>query len=315
MHGVERSLLHGRVVCHGVIQKNLEFGMRVQLSSNLSFLLIACSMWFAGQAPAFGQGNVSKGQYVAQAAGCIGCHTDTKAGSVAFAGGRALKTPFGVFYGPNITPHRETGLGAWSEADFKRAIRLGERRDGEHYFPAFPYPSFTGMTDTDIRDLWAYLRSLAPANKANRAHDLRFPFGWRFLVTGWKWLFFKPGPVAPAPQVLGAVDRGAYLVRTLGHCGECHTPRNMLGGPKSGNLFAGAKIPEGKVPNITPTRLKKWSDGDIKEYLVSGTTPGGDIAVEPMSEVITNTTSKLTKDDLSAVVAYLRSLKPLPEPE
>ena len=282
----------------------------VRNAALLTFAVTLCT----AQTHVIAQGNAKAGEYVAKAAGCVGCHTDTKPGSVPFAGGRALATPFGTFYGPNITPHRETGLGAWSEDDFRRALRRGERRDGSHYFPAFPYPSFTGMTDTDIRDLWAYLRSLASANHPNREHQLRFPFGMRFLITFWKWLFFTPGPSVATAQLAGAVNRGAYLVRVLGHCGECHTPRNFLGGPKSGSLFAGAKIPEGKVPNLTPTRLKKWTDAGIREYLLTGTTPGGDIAVEPMSEVITNTTSQLRAEDLAAIIAYLRSLPPLPEP-
>ena len=261
------------------------------------------------------QPNPKNGQYLAKAGGCAGCHTDTKPGAVPFAGGRALETPFGTFYGPNITPHRETGLGSWTDQDFKRAIRLGERRDGSHYFPAFPYPSFTGMTDGDIVDLWSYLKALPAANQRNREHALKFPFGWRFLVAGWKFLYFTPGPMPQAPQSAAAVNRGAYLVRVLGHCGECHTPRTVMGGPQSGSQFAGAKIAEGKVPNLTPTRLKKWKDGDLREYFQSGTTPGGDIAVEPMSEVITNTTSQLTKDDIDAVIAYLRLLPPQPEPK
>lgn len=259
------------------------------------------------------QPDVRNGHYIAQASGCVGCHTDTKAGAAPFAGGRALKTPFGTFFGPNITPDRATGLGDWTEADFQRAIRRGERPDGSHYFPAFPYPSFTGMADADIRDLWAYLRSLPAVKQANQPHDLRFPFGWRFLVVIWKWFFFTPGSGGAAPTVANLVDRGAYLVRVLGHCGECHTPRNFLGGPKSGSPFSGSKIPEGKVPNITPTRLKKWSDDEVKEYLTTGISPAGDIAVEPMSEVITNTTGKLTPQDLTAMVAYLRSLRPLPD--
>lgn len=259
------------------------------------------------------QGNAKNGQYLAKAAGCVGCHTDTKPGSVPFSGGRALATPFGTFYGPNITPHRETGLGMWSEADFRRAIRFGERPDGAHYFPAFPYPSFTGMSDTEIRDLWAYMQSLPATNRGNRRHELRFPFGWRFPVTFWKWLFFTPGPAAPAPQASATVNRGAHLVRVLGHCGECHTPRNFLGGPKSDRLLAGAKLPEGRSPNLTPTRLKKWSDAGVKEYLLTGLTPEGDVASETMSEVVLNTTSQLTPDDLVAMIAYLRSLPPHPE--
>jgi mono/diheme cytochrome c family protein len=224
-----------------------------------------------------------------------------------------LETPFGTFFGPNITPDRETGIGAWSLADFQRAIRRGERPDGSHYFPAFPYPSFTGMADADVQDLWAFMRSMNPTRQANTPHDLRFPFGWRFLVVIWKWFFFTPGPGGAAPSVANLVERGAYLVRVLGHCGECHTPRNFLGGPKNDSPFSGSNIPEGKVPNITPTRLQKWSDDDLKEYFTYGSSPDGDIAVEPMSEVITNTTSKLTKDDLAAMVAYLRTLRPLPD--
>lgn len=277
--------------------------------------------WLAFNILAFGfcisawaQGNATNGLYLSKAAGCVGCHTVNKAGATPYAGGRALETPFGNFYGPNITPDKETGIGNWSEADFKRAIRLGERRDGSHYFPAFPYPSFTGMSDSDIQDLWAYLKTLPPAKQVNREHELRFPYSQRFLVAGWKMLFFTPGPASqPATGVTGPVARGAYLVGVLGHCGECHTPRNFLGGPDRNEMFAGAKIPEGKVPNLTPTRLKKWSDADLTEYLTSGNAPNGDVAVEPMSEVITNTTSKLTPTDLAAMVSYLRSLPPREE--
>jgi mono/diheme cytochrome c family protein len=273
------------------------------------------ALLLANATSAYAQGNVANGLYLSKAAGCVGCHTINKAGSTPFAGGRALETPFGTFYGPNITPDKETGLGNWSEADFKRAIRQGERRDGSHYFPAFPYPSFTGMSDADIQDLWAYMRTVPPTKQANREHDLRFPFNLRLLVTGWKLLFFTPGPVAQPATMPAPVVRGAYLVGVLGHCGECHTPRNALGGPDKSQLFGGAKIPEGKVPNLTPTRLKKWSDADLTEYLKTGNAPNGDVVVEPMSEVITNTTSKLSAADLAAVVAYLRTLPPRDEPK
>lgn len=274
----------------------------------------ACLGWLALLAPvANAQGNAQKGQYIAAAAGCAGCHTESKAGSVPYAGGRALETPFGVFFGPNLTPDKETGLGNWTEADLKLALRHGQRRDGANYFPAFPYPSFTGMSDADIADLWAFLRTLPPTKRANRDHDLKFPFNLRVLVSGWKLLYFAPGQGGAAPSPSDAVARGAYLVRVLGHCGECHTPRNMLGGPKTDALLGGAKIPEGKVPNITPTRLKKWKDSDLREYFATGTAPSGDIALDPMTEVITNTTSKWTKEDVDAVIAYLRSVAPQPE--
>lgn len=260
------------------------------------------------------QGDAQRGQYLAKVGGCIGCHTEDKKGAASFAGGRALKTPFGTFYGPNITPHPEAGIGRWTEADFIRAMRLGNRPDGANYFPAFPYPSFTRISDNDLRDLWAYLRTLAPSNRANQAHDLRFPFSWRLLVTGWKWFFFTPGPLASDGQRSPAVNRGAYLVQALGHCGECHTPRNFLGGPKPDRFLAGGKGPDDKrIPNLTPTRLKKLSDGELKDFLQTGTFADGDVAAESMSEVVRNTTSQLTAEDLAALMAYLRSLPPLPE--
>ena len=259
---------------------------------------------------AFAQGDAARGQYLAKAGGCLACHTEDKKDAVPFAGGRALKTPFGTFYGPNITPHPEAGIGRWSEADFTRAMRLGKRPDGAHYFPAFPYPSFTKITDSDLRDLWAYLRTLPPSSRADQAHDLRFPFNFRILITGWKWFFFVPGPFVSDKQRAPALDRGTYLVEALGHCGECHTPRNFLGAPNRDRRLAGSKTgPAGKgVPNLTPTKLKKWDDTELKEFLQTGLTPDGDVAAETMGEVIRNTTGQLTPEDLGAVIAYLRAL-------
>ena len=265
-------------------------------------------------ASAAAEGDARRGQYLAQAGGCMACHTEAKKDAVPYAGGRALKTPFGTFFGPNITPHPQAGIGRWTEADFIRAMRHGERPDGADYFPAFPYPSFTRITDGDLRDLWAYLRTLAPHSNASRQHDLRFPFGWRLLVSAWKWLYFTPGTGANAAQPAPSVSRGAYLVQALGHCGECHTPRNFLGAPQTDRFLAGGKGPNDKrLPNLTPARLKKWSDGELKEFLLTGATPDGDAADETMDEVIRNTTSRLTAGDLAALIAYLRSLPPLPE--
>jgi len=262
----------------------------------------------------FAQGDAKRGEYLAKAGGCLGCHTveakDAKDKPVPYAGGRALKTPFGTFHGPNITPHPEAGIGRWSEADFMRAIREGRRPDGSNYFPAFPYPSFTLITDADLRDLWAYLRSLPQSSRQSEPHDLGFLYRWRFLVSFWKWLFFEPGPFAPEPAKSAQLNRGAYLVRALGHCGECHTPRNFLGGPKKDRFLAGAKD---IAPNLTPTRVGKKGDGELKEFLRTAMTPDGDVAAESMAEVVTNTTSQLTPQDLDALVAYLRSLPPLPD--
>ena len=258
-------------------------------------------------------GDAQHGRYLSQAAGCMACHTEERKDAIPYAGGRALKTPFGVFYGPNITPDAESGIGNWSEANFMRAMRHGERPDGANYFPAFPYPSFTRISDSDLRDLWAYLRSLPPAKVASRPHDLKFPYSWRGLVSAWKWLYFKPGNGADAPTAPPAA-RGEYLVQALGHCGECHTPRDALGGPRAERALAGGRgVNDKRIPNLTPTRLKQWNDAELKEFLQTGATPDGDSADETMEEVIRNTTSKLTPADLSALIAYLRALPPLPD--
>jgi mono/diheme cytochrome c family protein len=278
-----------------------------------AFVLTAALSAALGTAHA--QGSVQRGLYIANAAGCVGCHTDNKPGATPFAGGRPLDTPFGTFYGPNITPHAQSGIGRWTEADLFRALRMGERPDGTHYFPAFPYTSFAKMSDGDVRDLWAYLRSLPPHPAANRPHELRFPYRYRILLKPWKWLFFTPGPFVADTRASPAVNRGEYLVRVLGHCGECHTPRNFLGGLNNERLLAGAKMVEGRSPNLTPTRLKKWSDADLRKFLQTGINPGGDVAVDSMSEVVINTTSKLTPDDLSAMIAYLRTLPSVEDPK
>jgi len=273
--------------------------------AGLFFLLLA--------GVAVAQGDAKRGEYLAAAAGCIGCHTETRQGAVPFAGGRALQTPFGTFYGPNITPDPQAGIGRWTPADFVRAMREGRRPDGAHYFPAFPYPSFTRISDADLGDLWAYLGTLKPSAQPSRPHELGFFFRWRFLIAIWKWLFFAPGPFQPDAGKSAAVNRGAYLVQALGHCGECHTPRNFLGAPKKDRALAGAKLGEGtSAPNLTPTRLKRYDDGELKDILKSGLFPDGDVLGDTMSEVVRNTTSKLTAPDLDALIAYLRSLAPLP---
>jgi mono/diheme cytochrome c family protein len=265
---------------------------------------------------ALGQGDVQRGLYLSKAGGCVGCHTQATKDpkdAVPYSGGRALKTPFGTFYGPNITPHPQAGIGQWSEADFIRAMREGRRPDGAHYFPAFPYPSFTNITDADLRDLWAYLRSLPPSARASQEHELGILYRWRVSVGFWKWLYFKPGPMTPDPKATPALNRGAYLVNALGHCGECHTPRTFMGGPKRDRLLAGTNEgPEGKgVSNITPARLKKWSDAELRDFLQTGMTSDGDVTSETMGEVVTNTTSQLSPADLAALIAYLRSVPPV----
>ena len=263
---------------------------------------------------ALAQGDAKRGEYLSKAGGCVGCHTEERKDATPYAGGRALKTPFGTFYGPNITPDKKAGIGGWTFADFVRALRDGEEPDGAHFFPAFPYASFTRITDPDLRDLWAYLQSLKPSPQPSKPHQLDFPFNSRLALWGWKWLFFAPGEFKPDATKSAAVNRGAYLVVALGHCGECHTPRNPLGGPKKDRYLGGAKLGEGTAaPNLTPTRLKRYGDGELKDILASGLFPDGDVMGDTMSEVVRNTTSQLTATDLDALIAYLRSVPALPD--
>ena len=263
---------------------------------------------------AFAQGDAKRGEYLSKAAGCLGCHTEERKDATPYAGGRALKTPFGTFYGPNITPDKKAGIGGWTFADFQRALREGEEPDGAHFFPAFPYSSFTRITDADLRDLWAYLQSLKPSSQPSKPLDLGFPFNVRLSLWGWKWLFFAPGEFRSDASKSAQVNRGAYLAVALGHCGECHTPRNIAGGPKKDRYLGGAKLGEGTAaPNITPTRLKRYGDSELKDILSSGLFPDGDVMGDTMSEVVRNTTSQLTAADLDALIAYLRSVPALPD--
>jgi mono/diheme cytochrome c family protein len=261
---------------------------------------------------------VARGAYVFTAGGCATCHTAPGADAKPLAGGRALKTAFGTFYTPNITPDPETGIGKWSEEDFRRALREGVSPAGEDFYPAFPYTAYTGITDRDLSDLWAYLRSVPPVRQANKPHELSWPYSWRSLLPGWRLLNFSEGPFLVAAGQSAEWYRGAYLVRVLGHCGECHTPRDMLGGLNWYGAFSGnPQAPEGggKIPNITPDPdhgIGGWSDRDIAYYLETGTTPDGDFAGGAMSEVIRENTGKLVPADREAIATYLKSLKPLP---
>lgn len=257
--------------------------------------------------------SAERGAYLFAAAGCETCHTAEADDATPLAGGRALDTPFGVFYTPNITPDADHGIGGWSDADFLRAMRQGVSPDGDDYYPAFPYPSFTRMSDGDILDLKAYLFTLPAAATPNRAHEVGFPFNMRPLLTFWKLLFLNQGPEPSDPTLDEPQARGAYLVRALGHCGECHTPRNAMGAPVADMQLAGTVDgPDGRpVPNITPdeaTGIGRWSADDIVFLLRSGMMPDGDFVGSGMGDVVANGTSHLTGDDLQAIAAYLRAV-------
>ena len=280
------------------------------------FAVLFLSLAFAPAAKAADPDAVARGAYLAAAAGCDDCHTERARGGQPYAGGLALATPFGTFYSPNITPDPETGIGRWTDAQFLRALREGVRPDGANYFPVFPYPSFTGITDEDALAIKAYLFSRPAVRQADRRHDVPFPVSWRFLQTGWKLLFFKPGPFRPAPERSLAYNRGAYLVTALAHCGECHTPRNLLGASDPSGFLAGTPDgPDGKkVPNITQdkeTGIAKWSESDIVGLLTDGHTPDFDFASGAMGEVVKNT-ARLTDEDRRAIAVFLKTVPAKP---
>lgn len=254
-----------------------------------------------------------RGEYLFRAAGCANCHTDEKNKGAPLAGGRALKTPFGTFYSPNITPDPETGIGLWSEADFVRALREGIDDEGKHLYPAFPYTSYSLLTDTDLHAIRIYLFNQKPVRQANKPHELPWYLRFRASLRIWKMLFFNPGPFQPQPGQSAAWNRGAYLATAIAHCGECHTPRNFLGGFNELQRFGGNPdgIDGAKAPNITPdkkTGIGKWSQGDLADYLETGAMPDGDYAGDAMAEVIDNSLSQLTKDDRKAIAVYVMSL-------
>jgi mono/diheme cytochrome c family protein len=259
---------------------------------------------------------IQRGKAVFQAAGGCSCHTDDEHSGAFMAGGRPIKTPFGTIYSTNITPAPKTGIGTWSEADFRRAMTQGVGPDGRHYFPVFPYTSFTRMTEQDVQDLKAYLFSVPPVEQANKPPALRFPFGWRAGLAVWRWLNFHPGTFQPRSDQSAEWNRGAYLASALGHCAECHTPRNWLGGLKTTMAYAGsADGPEGELaPNITPdeaTGIGTWSVVDIVWFLQTGFKPDGDDAQGLMSVMIDNGSKHLPEADLRAIAVYLRSLPPI----
>jgi len=259
---------------------------------------------------------VTGGAYLANAAGCETCHTDKEHGGRRYAGGRALTTPFGIYYSPNITPDPETGIGRWTDAQFLTALHEGVAPDGANYFPVFPYPSFTGITDDDALAIKAYLFSLPPVRQTNRRHDASFPFSSRFLVSVWKLLYFEPGTFQPRPDRSAEYNRGDYLVTALAHCGECHTPRNWLGAMEEGAFLSGTRSgPDGKkVPNITPdttTGIGKWSEDDIVNLLKDGQTPDFDFVGGAMHEIVDDT-ARLTDADRRAIAVFLKSVPPKP---
>ena len=258
-----------------------------------------------------GDSPADRGEYLLHAAGCSSCHTDEENQGEFLTGGRVLKTAFGIFYTPNITPHKKEGIGGWSDADFIRAMKAGISPEGHNYYPAFPYTAYAGMRREDLLALKAYLDTVPPAPVRNKPHDLSWYLRMRLGIWIWKAFYFEPG--SADDEASRANPRGAYLVRSVAHCGECHTPRGRFGGLLMDRLHAGNRHgPEDDaVPNITPDRksgIGKWSRDDLIYYLKTGATPGGDYAGGAMALVIDNGTSHLTDIDLGAIADYVLSL-------
>lgn len=286
-------------------------------------IFIACAIVGAGGAwvltrpaplePDFAQGHVADpqaGALVFAATGCASCHAAPGAegeDKLVLAGGYSFASDFGTFYAPNISPSPDAGIGTWSLPEFARAVTKGVSPEGQHYYPAFPYASYVRMTQEDVSDLFAYMQGLPPSEVASKPHDVGFPFNIRRSLGGWKLLFFDDNNRL-AGNLDPDLERGRYLVEAMGHCGECHTPRNALGGLELDRWLAGAPNPSGKgrIPNITPAALD-WSEADIVYYLTTGFTPDFDSVGGSMAAVVTNI-AKLPDSDRAAIAAYLKAV-------
>jgi mono/diheme cytochrome c family protein len=264
----------------------------------------------------FHRPNLANGLTAFNAGGCSSCHAvPGQPDRLRLGGGLAIPSPFGTFYAPNISSDPVDGIGRWTEAEFVDAVTKGISPAGFHYFPAFPYPSYQHAKVEDVRDLFAYLKTLTAVSGKVRDHDVPFPFNVRRNIGIWKRLFMDDKPFMPDTAHSAQWNRGAYFVNSLGHCAECHSPRNLLGGIITAQRFAGGPNPEGEgwVPNITQKGIGDWSAQDIADFLETGQMPDGDSAGGSMARVIKNT-SQLGAEDRAAIAEYLKSLPPVDGP-
>lgn len=255
---------------------------------------------------------LSRGEYLLDISGCGYCHTDSTNGGQTLAGGREMRTPYGIFFTPNITPDKDSGIGKWKLEDFIRAMRHGVSPHGTHYFPAFPYTSYSGMTTEDMASIFTHLRSVAPVKKYNRQHRTAW-FVWRGGMRFWKKIYFKAGALTADPMRTGSLNRGHYLAAAVGHCEECHTRRNGIGviSPAvrySGNVEGVLGEP---TPNITSSRrsgIGKWTEKEIHSFLKTGSRPDGVQTQGWMADIVRSSMSKLTNEDAQALTRYLKSI-------
>ena len=299
----------------------------IRIAAALLVFAIAAAVFFylltmpdrlpQSQLAAMDSGDAAAGERMFWAGGCSSCHAAPQSSGEALkvlGGGLELKTPFGSFFAPNISPDAEHGIGEWSGADFANAMMRGVSPSGSHYYPAFPYTSYARMDVSDIADLWAYMKTLPPVDTQNRAHSLPLPFRLRRGLGLWKLLFLSPDAVIAIDEGDEQLKLGRYLVEGPGHCGECHTPRNLIGGPDKARWLAGGPAPEGegRIPNITPhgDGLGGWSAADIAYSLETGFTPEFDSFGSSMVDVQKNM-AKLTAEDRDAIAAYLKAVPPV----
>ncbi len=256
---------------------------------------------------------IAAGRYLVRIGDCAGCHA--LPGTTALAGGRAIPTPFGAVYSTNLTPDPKTGLGDWNADDFWRALHEGKSKEGRLLYPAFPYTSFTRITRGDSDAMFAYLRSLPAVERARTPPDLRFPYDTQLALTVWRMLYFRPAPFAADARRSAAWNRGAYLVEGLGHCGECHTPRNRLGGLERADAFAGTRIPSlgWDAPPLGPQGNGGPDAHAALGKLLRGGVSATDAVAGPMAEVVYGSLQYLTDADTNAIVTFLDSL-PAPAP-
>ena len=282
------------------------------LAAVLLCTAFACAQAWADPAAA---ATIARGKELAVAGDCASCHTADPAKP--FAGGKRIDTPFGGIYSPNLTPDRDSGLGAWSDDEFYRALHDGVAPDGSRYYPAFPYPNFTKMTRDDALAIRAYLATLTPIHNTRPPPQLRWPLNYRVVMRGWNLLFFRPGTFQPDPNRSEPWNRGAYLVEGVAHCGACHTPKNMFGADKRGRLYGGGRVQGWFAPRLDSAErsgLKSWSVDDIVEYLQSGRN-GRSHADDLMAEVVVHSTSQMSDADVRAIAIYLKDLPAgAPEP-
>ena len=255
---------------------------------------------------------VERGEYLARAGDCVACHTDP-AGGAPLAGGVRIDTPFGYMLSPNITPDVETGIGSWSSDDFHRALHHGINKRGEDMYPTMPFDFYTKVTRADVDAIYAWLRTVKPVRRKVDVNHLHFPFDLRWSMAAWRELYFREGAYRADPARSAAWNRGAYLVEGLGHCSDCHSPRNLLGGIEKSKDFAGAVVDGWFALNLTSslaTGLGSWSVAEIATYLKTGVARDKTTTLGPMAVVIKDSTSHLTDDDRLAMAEYLKALPP-----